>query len=120
MGLADFDVVAQRDLWSSPAVRCKGTITPLADRHGGEVVVDLRLAEGADPSAVVEWVTTAMDEDLVLCSHGDMIPSVLRLLAARGMTLDGPNACQKASIWTCVFEGDQPQHASYCPPPLVD
>ena len=117
--LADLDLVIGSDVRSSTAVRCKGTVTPLADRHGVDVVGDARLSEGADPGEVVEWVTTANDEDLVLCGHGDMIPYVIRLLAGRGMTLDGPNACQKASVWTCVFEGEQPLHASYSPPPQV-
>lgn len=120
LSLAELDVVLRSDIRSSAATRCKRTVTPLADRHGVDVVVDARLAEGADPGQVVEWVTTAIDEDLVLCGHGDMIPYVLRLLTTREMTLDGPNACQKASVWTCVFDGEQPQHASYRPPPLVE
>jgi len=120
LSLADLDIDLRSDVRSSTAVRCKGTVTPLADRHGVKVVVDTRLAEGAEPSQVVEWITSAVDDDLVLCGHGDMIPYVLRLLTGRAMTLDGPNACQKASVWTCVFEGEQPQHASYQPPPPVE
>jgi len=118
--LADLDVVLTTDVRSSPAVRCVGTVAPLADRNGVRVLEDTRLSEGADPREVVDWLSSVADDELVLCSHGDMIPDVLALLTTRGMTLDGPNACQKASVWTCVFEGDQPQHAGYRPPPLIE
>jgi len=120
LSLTELNVVLRSNIRSSAATRCALTVAPLADHHGVDVVVDTRLTEGADPGQVVDWVTTAIDEDLVLCGHGDMIPYVLRLLTARAMTLDGPNACQKASVWTCVFEGEQPQHASYRPPPVLE
>ena len=101
---------------SSPAVRCTTTIEPWARRAQLEVNVDERLAEGADPRDVVEWICTS-EHDLVLCGHGDLLPEVLRLLQLRGMTLDGPAAVAKGSIWSCTVEGGQPLHASYSPPP---
>ena len=74
------------------------------------------IAEGAAPHAVVEWITTSHHDELVLCGHGDLLPEVLRLFAMRGMTLDGPNSCQKGSVWTCSLEDGVPLHATYRPP----
>lgn len=109
--------VGQASVYSSPAIRCTQTVGPLAARLGVEVQVDHRLAEGSDASKVVGWICeSAPDDGLVLCSHGDILPEVLRLLALRGMTLDGPPAVQKASTWVCEIRDGQPQHASYIPP----
>jgi phosphohistidine phosphatase SixA len=119
MQLGELPVAANSPVYSSPAVRCVGTVVPLASTLGSEVTVDERLAEGADPGTVVEWIASNNDAEIVICSHGDLLPEVLRLLAMRGMTLDGPNACKKASIWACTFDDDQPLHASYRPPPKV-
>lgn len=117
--LADLaeDLTPACTIHSSPAVRCTETVAPLARKLGTEVRLDHRLAEGADPHAVVTWLTDLAEAtDVVLCGHGDLLPEVLRLLAGRGMTLDGPNACQKGSVWTCVIDGG-PRHATYRPPP---
>ncbi len=103
---------------SSPAVRCTTTIEPWARRKHIEVSVDERLAEGADPSAVVEWICTT-DTELILCGHGDLLPEVLHLLQLRGMVLDGPAAVAKGSVWSCTIEDGQPVHARYSPPPSV-
>ena len=91
MKLSELAVSAGTPIWSSPAVRCVGTVVPLASRLLREPMVDQRLAEGSDPRAVVEWITSCDDPELVLCGHGDLLPEVLRLLSMRGMTLDGPN-----------------------------
>ena len=119
MALADVEIAPGTPIYSSPAVRCVGTVTPLAGRVGVEVVPDDRLKEGADPFTAVEWITGATADETVLCGHGDLLPAVLGMLGARGMTLDGPNACQKGSIWTCLIEDGQPRHATYRPPPSV-
>ncbi len=119
MELAHLDVGPATAILSSPAVRCIGTVVPLADRLGTEVQVDDRLAEGADPRVVVDWLMSSVSAEMILCGHGDLLPEVLRLLTMRGMTLDGPNACQKASVWTCTIDDDEARHACYRPPPAA-
>ncbi len=117
--IAEFDV-GNATIHTSPAVRCHSTIEPMATHLGLEVHLDPRLAEGADPIAVVTWICDeAHEADLVLCAHGDLLPQVLRLMALRGMTLDGPSTVSKGSIWTCKVEGGRPAHASFRPPPAV-
>lgn len=125
-GLAQAIELARLDtsgasVFSSPATRCTQTVAPLADALGTQVTVDRRLAEGSDPVAVIEWICDQSHEgDLVLCSHGDILPSVLRLLGLRGMTLDGPPEVRKASTWSCSVVDGRPVHATYRPPPRVE
>jgi len=105
---------------SSPAVRCIETIRPLAETLGVEIIIDARLAEGADPQVIAEWMCgTHRFEEVVLCGHGDLLPEVLHLLQLRGMVLDGPNAVAKASRWTCHIVDGTPIRATYTPPPTV-
>lgn len=88
---------------SSPLLRCVQTVEPLADTVGAEVATDERLAElrtlplTENGSA---WVASAwlggravglLDElvaehaggTVVVCSHGDVVPALLALLAGR-------------------------------------
>lgn len=104
---------------SSPAVRCVATVEPFAISVNAAVHIDERLAEGGDAHGVVEWMCAHEGDDLVLCGHGDLLPEVLRLLQLRGMTLDGPGAVAKGSVWTCHIDAGVPVHASYTPPPTV-
>ncbi len=102
---------------SSPAVRCVATVDPLARHVGVPVDTDALLYEGADPSAVLErWYRPDADETMVLCSHGDVIPEVVRLLRLRGVDAGthGAGRCAKASVWT-VADGT----ARYHGPPVV-
>lgn len=101
---------------SSPAVRCVETVEPLARARGLDVEVVPWLAEGSDPVDAIERMSAIADEDPVLCSHGDLIPDVIRLLRRRGMEVveDGPS--KKGSYWT--LEGDDRSFtkATYHPP----
>jgi len=107
---------------SSPYLRCVETVSPAAEHLGLEVVTDDRLAEGlysADPSELVQWLAGLGPTDSLICSHGDVLPELLRLMSLRGMTMDGPMACRKASVWTVEFDAEGPRHARYTPPPVL-
>ena len=112
----------QRD-WSgveavltSPTVRCRDTVRPLAERLGLDVTDQPVLAEGADPSRVLALIETAPC-DTVLCSHGDLIPEVVRLLHLRGADLPATRRWQKGSTWVIVHDGERFVQARYTPPP---
>jgi len=110
-------------LVSSPALRCIETVSPLAAILGLTLEVSQVLAEGSEPEAAVELGRTGAtlpgsEGALVLCSHGDLIPAVLEVLAASdGVDLGSSPRCQKGSIW--VFEGKRGRFttATYIPPP---
>jgi phosphohistidine phosphatase SixA len=101
---------------SSPYVRCVQTVQPLATAAGLEVEADERLAEGADPDAAFELLLALDDLYGVACTHGDLIPLLLRRLVMLGMAVDGPLLDQKGSVWTIHTKGGAPTKGRYTPP----
>lgn len=85
-------------IFSSPATRCLQTVEPLAARLGLTVQIAPELFEGASTSRSIEFVRRFTGQSAVLCSHGDVIPDVLRNLEVGGSRLDG-RGCAKGSIW---------------------
>jgi len=101
---------------SSPSIRCVETVEPLADGHGLTVVVDRSLHEGSDVDECIAAVLAASGQTLVLCSHGDLIPKVIRRLVAKGMRTKSPNLSQKGSAWVLEIVDGVPVSAVYQPP----
>ena len=85
---------------SSPLPRCVETVEPLAEALGLEVRIDDRLREGSDPAEAWELVEEVAGGTTVLCSHGDLIPEVVRRSEARGMRMPGRTGFAKGSVWT--------------------
>lgn len=110
-------------LVSSPSLRCIETLSPLAATLGLSLEVNEALAEGMDPSAAVELARggatlPGTGGALVLCSHGDLIPSLLDTLQAEdAVDLGRQPRSQKGSTW--VLEGKRRRFstATYIPPP---
>lgn len=102
---------------SSPHLRCRQTIEPLAARRGLTLETDARLAEGGAVGEALGLMAGLGAEDTVLCSHGDLVPALIERLCARGLRLDGELLCAKGSVW--VLEGAPPdlESASYVSPP---
>lgn len=88
-----------RKLWSSRAVRCVQTLEPLAVALDVEVKVAPELFEGADPDRAVEFLLDHTRHDAAFCSHGDLIPKVIRRLAASGMRTSDAGTLTKGSWW---------------------
>jgi broad specificity phosphatase PhoE len=102
---------------SSPYVRCVQSVAPLAAARSLEVEEEDLLAEGAPLDLVRQLLRRSAAQDVVLCSHGDVIGAVVSDLARRGVDLGPAGATwEKASTW--ILDGD-PLHplASYLPPP---
>ena len=79
-----------------------------------------RLAEGADAAAVHRRpCSTPSSDGLVLCSHGDLIPKVIRRLSADGMRTKDPNLSQKGSIWVLEVVDGAVVSGRYRPPPRL-
>lgn len=103
-------------LWSSPYVRCVQTLEPLAARLGTTVAIDPRLTEGEPFEPVVELLLE-VDDGAVLCSHGDIVPDVIRALARRGMEVQTPPDWRKATTWVLKRKGDRIAKGKVWPPP---
>jgi phosphohistidine phosphatase SixA len=101
---------------SSPARRCVQTVEPLAASLGVEVEESRPLLEGSDAADALEILIELSEENPVLCSHGDLIPDLIRALTLRGMEITGSSGNKKGSVW--VLESDQGHFvkAEYLPP----
>lgn len=109
-----------RKLWSSPAVRCRQTLEPLAEASGETVKVASELAEGADPDAAIAFLLDHARHDAAFCSHGDLIPKMIRRLAANGMRTTDPSIATKGSWWVLEVDGDRIVTGTYVPRGIDD
>jgi phosphohistidine phosphatase SixA len=121
-GIADALVEAGISrLVSSPAARCVQTLEPLGERLGLGVDADGRLLEGATGSearTLADELCTVNGQAVAVCSHGDVIPELLRELRHHGGTrIDDPFLWPKASTWTVTWDGQRWTSARYSPPP---
>jgi 8-oxo-dGTP diphosphatase len=83
---------------SSPALRCLQTVQPLADELGLSVEIRPGLAEGVDFEQALDLLNSLPD-DSAACSHGDVIPEVIRALERRGMDVTGMRDTRKGATW---------------------
>lgn len=92
---------AIRAVWSSPATRCVQTVEPVAEAHSLEIQIRDELYEGAHSKLLLELLLeeAAAPDDLVMSSHGDVIPRVLNRLLHAGLEVTGDRGCAKASVW---------------------
>jgi broad specificity phosphatase PhoE len=92
---------------SSPFVRCVQTVEPLAEKLGLEIERRPELAEGAPIDAALELVRDAAGTAVVLCTHGDIVPSLLDVIAQVDR-LDLPDDIQypKGSVWELEQDRD--------------
>ena len=122
---------------TSPFARCVQTVEPLADRMG----MDIELAEvlGEAPSVPVvdagdTWVASAWlggralalvdqlvaetpDGEIVICSHGDVIPALMAALAGRdGVDVDDVHL-RKGARFQLTFKGQKCVAVRAVPPP---
>lgn len=103
-------------LLSSPFLRCQQTLEPLSAWTGLPVIIEDRLAENTDRETVRQLLEE-VPEGAVLCSHGDVIPSVLGLLEHEGMTLN--SWCDTRKSATAILDrvGKSFVAASFWAPP---
>lgn len=111
--LADVDI---ERVYTSPAARCVETVEPLAEALGLKVRTRPELAEGADAEAAVAFALARAERNPVLCSHGDLIPKVIRRLLAAGMRTDDDNQSAKGSVWMLEVDDGRVTRGRYLPP----
>jgi 8-oxo-dGTP diphosphatase len=101
-------------LYSSAYTRCVDTLEPLAALTGIKVRTRDALAEGNDAAGVLDLVESAT-APIALCSHGDVIESLVATLARRGVPLDDDRAA-KGSTWVLTRGRRDIVAAHYVPP----
>ncbi|MBC5823685.1 MAG: histidine phosphatase family protein, partial [Candidatus Eremiobacteraeota bacterium] len=102
---------------SSPHVRCRETVEPLAQHRGLAVETSECLSEGSDSDDALELLSACAGKPTVLCSHGDIVGDVLTALAAEGMAADSQLRWEKGSIWALESDGRSFVYGRYLPPP---
>ncbi len=117
MGLVErLDGVPIARVISSPALRCRQTVEPLAARLGLTVEIEPRLGEGSSMGEAMALIGSLGNRPVVLCSHGDLIPGLVQKLAPGALELEGKRV-PKGSTW--VFQGTYGEtlRVAYLPPP---
>ena len=123
---------------TSPFVRCVTSVEPMVEARGGRLVTDDRLAEvmapfrsddgwpdaawlGGRALAALEDACERTDADVVVCSHGEVLPALLAALAAReGFAVPGSldlsrKRLPKGAAW-CLRAIDGVQVSELSPP----
>ncbi len=108
-------------LMASRAERCLSTLQPLATACGLPIVIAEWLSEGTDvDSFFVQLKELAAGGGLpVICTHGDVIWSLVDLLVAAGTPIAGPVEIRKGSILVLEMAGGDVESARYVPPAKV-
>lgn len=102
---------------SSPSVRCRETVAPLAAELGIDVEECADLGEGHG-SAALHMARAMVDDKVAFCTHGDVIPEVLVPLADEDRLDLGPRPRQaKGSTWVLESTAGRFIKATYLAPP---
>ena len=103
---------------SSPSLRCVQTVQPLADARSMTLEEDSRLLEGHDPEDTLGWLEREVaSRCLAVCTHGDIVPAVLDLVAERGAELPSEMRWPKGSTWIVEAESGNWGRATLLPAP---
>ena len=100
---------------SSPAARCVDTVVPLGRALGLPVETADELAEGSQVADAFELLRSLAEAegDSVLCSHGDVIPGLLWVLAQYGLDIPELGRCKKGSVWELDVSNGQVVGTTY-------
>lgn len=95
---------------SSPSVRCAQTVEPLAAARGLAIVTNEALSEGAGARDALVLIRQ-LEDDAVLCTHGDVLWLVLHALTAT------PQDTPKGGGWVLQVGDSGPRLIRPLPPP---
>jgi len=101
---------------SSPALRCRQTLAPLAHATGIPIEIDERLAEGGDEAKLFEAIASFRNRATALCTHGDAIGAVLERFRAEGLAIEDETRCERGSCWSLEGRGERTSTIRYAPP----
>ena len=77
------------------------------------------LAEGGPGDDAFGFLvrTASKKGDAVLCTHGDVVPQMLRRLSSQGVHLPNSLRWAKGSVWVLEWDGDRFTDGHYQAPP---
>jgi 8-oxo-dGTP diphosphatase len=100
---------------SSPYVRCRQTLDPLAQRLRLPLELSDALAEGASLTDTLRLLEKVAGETAALCTHGDVVGNVIGHLARAGVPIDDERL-EKGSTWVLDTRDGEIVGARYLPP----
>jgi phosphohistidine phosphatase SixA len=87
-------------VFTSPALRCRQTVVPLARSLSVDVEPRPELAITADPHRLAEFLRDRESESAVLCTHRETLAELFTLLTGRpGHGVEGAEPMTKAALW---------------------
>jgi 8-oxo-dGTP diphosphatase len=112
-----FQKVAVTAVYSSPYLRCVQTVEPLAKSRKLEVQQSADLAEGRGITGLYVFFNNADLDDVVLCTHGDIVWELVEDLAKRRVLPAFREQFEKGSTWVVDVEEGTPVGARYIAAP---
>jgi broad specificity phosphatase PhoE len=104
-------------LLSSPYLRCRQTLEPMAHRLGLAIEDEERLVEGT-PLRDFLGLPGEIDVDAAVCTHGDIVEALVDHLLGLGLVDPAQAGRSKASTWALDVDAGRIASAAYIPPPL--
>ena len=111
---ANYDITA---VYSSPYLRCMQTVDPVARAHRLMVQAEPGLGEGRGLEAAYRFFADPALDEVVLCTHGDILWELVEDLARRKVLPAFREDFDKGSTWVVVVKGGVPVKARYIPAP---
>ena len=102
---------------TSPFVRCRQSVEPLAEQRRLPVDLAGELAEGAPLADALRLVDKVTHENAVLCTHGDVVENLLGHFARHGVKIGKNPKLEKGSMWELDVDDGEIVAARYHPPP---
>jgi 8-oxo-dGTP diphosphatase len=95
-------------IYSSQALRCRASLSPLSQRVGVPVVVLPEFQDTAEKAlgALREIHAAVPDGRAVLCSYGDVVPALLGYLANQWGARPPERDNRKGAVFTLRFDGE--------------
>lgn len=93
---------------SSAAVRCQQTVAPTAEARGLQVEIHPSLTEGATAAETTTllWELAGEGDDVLLSSHGDVIPAAIEALRGDGVDVGDRHGLPKGTLYVLVVDPD--------------
>ena len=108
-------------LLTSPSLRCRQTLLPLAATLGLEVEAVEDLGLDGDADRLADRLAASNGDGVVLCTHGEVLGGLLARLRARGVIPAGGRLrYEKGSTWALDGLTDGRYRARYLPPRTPD
>jgi broad specificity phosphatase PhoE len=118
--IAQLDGRSIAQILSSPTVRCWQTVQPLAEWRHLPVRIDPTLAVDADLDGALALVLDSDTDDMVLCTHGELIGPLLARLRELGAPIGEAATWPKGSVWLLEAVDGAITRASFLPPHQLD